>query len=246
MQWGLRVKVNVMFRFLFFLMALLTFSLSFISLAQQDSGIAEVETATEEARKLKKITGESHWGIGFFGTFFPPITDGGTLGYRFGWSYELPSYAAEIEGRIVTGKNEVREFESFSETNEFGFAAFSVGGLYFFFNNRNISPYLGGGITASRVWWERRTWWDRSHAPWEKAGAFSGGSSFDRGIGAYAVGGIQMLRTTQNRLKLEVRVDKPFFDLRVASDVSIGVLLITVGLSFSWHYIPRETSCFLF
>ena len=223
----------------------LTFSLSFIALAQQSSGMAEVETGTEEkARELRKGTGESNWNIGFLGTFFPPLTDGGTLGYRLGWSYELPSYAVEVEGRIVTAKNEIREFEYFNETNESGFAAFSVGGIYFFFNKRNISPYFGGGLTASRVWWERRTW----HSGWHEDGALHqhGGSSFDRGIGAYVVGGIQMLRTTQNRLKLELRVDKPFFDLSVASDVSVGLLLITVGLSFSRHYIPGEYSCFLF
>ena len=240
------MKINAVFHILVLFIAVLTFSAPLIARAQQDSGIAEVETGTEEkARELRKGTGESHWSIGFCGTFALPI-EVSTLGYRLGWSYELPSYAVEVEGRLVSGKNEIREFGSptFHETRKFGFAAFSVGGIYFFFNKWNISPYLGGGLTAARASWERRTW----HSGWHEDGALHehGASSFGRGIGVYAIGGIQMLRTTQNRLKLELRVDQPFFLLQGASDVFFQVTPITIGLFLSRHYVPGESSCFLF
>ena len=180
-----------------------------------------------------QVAGESHWGIGFLGTFVLPI-DVSTLGYRLGWSYELPSYAVEVEGRIVSGKNEIHEFGSadFHETREFGFATFSVGGIYFF-GKRSISAYLGGGLTAARMWWERRTL-GHAHPGWKEHE--HGVSASGRGIAVYAVAGIQLLRTTRNRLKLELRADKPFFNLQGASDVFFHVMPITIGLSFSRHY----------
>lgn len=190
------------------------------------SGIVSADVSAQ-------VTGESYWDIGFLGTIVLPI-DVSTLGYRLGWSYELPSYAVEVEGRLVSGKNEIRESGSytFHETREFGFAAFSVGGIYFF-GKRSISPYLGGGLTAARMSSERRTL-DHAHTGWGEHE--HGVSSSGRGIGVYAVAGIQMLRTTQNRLKLQLRADKPFFSLQGASDVFFHVMPITIGLSFSRHY----------
>ena len=156
----------------------------------------DMETVTEtEARELKKVPTESHWGLGFFGAFVPGTNVTGTPGYRIGWAYELPSYAVEIEGRFVTDEG-------------FHYAAFSTGGLYFF-NRRNISPYVGGGLTASNASYE---------------------DSFERGMGVYAVGGMQMLRTTRNRLKLELRVDRPLYSLE-----NLDPMPITIGLFFSRH-----------
>ena len=181
----------------------------------------DMETVTEtEARELKKVPTESHWGLGFFGAFIPGIDLNGIPGYRIGWSYELPSYAVEVEGRIASDSNDEREA---------GFAAFSVGGLYFF-NKQNISPFVGGGLTASR------TWWDTPHSFWEETGE----SEFERGMGVYAVAGLQMLRTTQNRLKLELRVDRPLYSLETRD-----AMPMTIGLFFSRHYVPGGSGCCL-
>lgn len=50
----------------------------------------DMETVTEtEARELKKVPTESHWGLGFFGAFIPGIDLNATPGYRIGWSYEF-------------------------------------------------------------------------------------------------------------------------------------------------------------
>ncbi len=182
----------------------------------------DMETVTEtEARELKKVSTESHYGLGFFGAFIPGIDINGIPGYRIGWSYELPSYAVEVEGRIVSDENDTREA---------GFAAFSIGGLYFF-SKRNISPYVGGGVTASRAWW------DEPHSFLEDTGK----SEFNRGMGIYAVAGLQMLRTTQNRLKLELRVDRPFFSLE-----NRDVMPVTIGLFFSRHYVPGGSGLCLY
>ena len=143
----------------------------------------DIETVTEtEARELQKISTESHFGLGFFGTFIPGLDINAVPGYRIGWSYELPSYAVEVEGRFVSDSNNERDA---------GFAAFSIGGLYFF-NKQNISPFAGGGLTASRAWWDTP----------QSFGENTGESEFERGMGVYGVAGLQMLRTTQNRLKI--------------------------------------------
>lgn len=130
------------------------------------------------------------------------------------------TYAVEVEGRIVGDENETREA---------GFAAFSVGGLYFF-GKQNISPYLGGGLTASRAWWDEPH--DLPYDLWEETDK----SEFGRGMGVYAVAGLQMLRLTQNRLKLEVRVDRPFYSLE-----NRDAMPVTIGLFFSRHFVPGSS-----
>lgn len=168
-----------------------------------------MKTVTEtETRELKKVPTESHWGLGFFGAFVPGTGVSGTPGYRIGWAYELPSYAIEVEGRIILDGDA-----------GFHYAAFSTGGLYFF-NQQNISPYLGGGFTGSNASYD---------------------SSLERGMGIYAIGGLQMLRTTQNRLKLELREDRPFYTLE-----SQDVMPVSIGLFFSRSFAPGESGCCLF
>ena len=81
--------------------------------------------------------------------------------------------------------------------------------------NGGTTPYIGGGITAARAWVDED-------------------NQFNRGMGFYVAGGLQMLRTTQNRLKLELRVDRPLFSLS-----SQDIMPITIGLFFSRHYVPR-------
>ena len=154
----------------------------------------DIETVTEqEGRELRKVPGESHWNIGFFGAFVPGTDVSGTPGYRAGWSYELPTYAVESEGRFFVG-------------DDTHYAAFSVGGMYFF-SKQNISPYIGGGLTVSNA----------SH-DWD----------FERGMGVYASGGVQMLRITQSRLKFEIRLDRPFYTLETKD-----MMPISIGLFFS-------------
>ena len=59
------------------------------------------------------------------------------------------------------------------------------------------------------------------------------------GLGMYGVVGIEFLRFSQNRLKLELRLDRPFFNLP-----SQDIMPITFGISFSRNYVPG--GCCLF
>ena len=50
-----------------------------------------------------------------------------------------------------------------------------------------------------------------------------------------------MLRLTKSRLKLELRVDRPFFSLPEQD-----MMPITIGIFFSQHYVPGRAGCWLF
>ncbi len=99
------------------------------------------------------------------------------------------------------------------EGDSFIFLAWGIGGRYCL-GKRSVSPYLGGGFT--RVW--------ASHEQLL-------GSLLDEeeggGLGAYVVGGVEALRLTRARLRLELRVDRPFFGLgeRDMMPVSLGLSL---------------------
>ncbi len=95
---------------------------------------ADMESVTEhEASELNKITGESLWNVGIFGTFIPGIDIAAEPGWEFGWSYETPAYSVGTEFRG-------------SGSDDFMFVSWSIGGRYFF-NKKNISPYAGGGLS---------------------------------------------------------------------------------------------------
>ena len=58
-------------------------------------------------------------------------------------------------------------------------------------------------------------------------------------MGGYVIGGIEMLRLSRNRLKLELRVDRPFFQLPTQD-----VMPITLGIFYSSNYILGDFGLF--
>ena len=207
----------------------------------------DMETVTEqEARELRKISGESLWNMGIFGTFIPGTDVAAEPGMEFGWSYQTPSYAVGTDFRYSGPDDD----DDASKTIRV--FAWSIGGRYFF-NKRNISPYVGGGLAVvdasykTKVRKRERNWpsfigedeewfgdeWGEYYDDYE--------SEDDSGLGAYGIVGIEALRLTESRLKLELRVDRPFFALP-----SQDIMPITFGISFSRNYIPGSSGCFLF
>ena len=199
----------------------------------------DMETVTEqEARELRKISGESLWNIGIFGTFVPGTDLGAKAGYGWGWSYQAPTYAVGTELRGT------------ANNDGFTFGAWSIGGRYFF-NKRNISPYAGGGLGIVATSYEtkvrkkydfpRFTEGGEKWFGWTRESSLSDwgyryDSESDSGLGAYGVVGIEMLRLTQSRLNLELRIDRPFFSLP-----SQDIMPITFGISMAHNYNP--TGC---
>ena len=194
----------------------------------------DMETVTEqEARELRKISGESMWNVGILGTFVPGTDIVAEPGYEFGWSYETPSYAVGTEFRgSGSGGDE--------DSDDFSFFAWSIGVRYFF-NKQNISPYAGGGFSIINVSYEAK-----EKRPVRNQPSFSSDdwwyaddyyeyddSESDTRLGAYGVAGIEALRLTESRLKLELRIDRPFFSLP-----SKDIMPITFGIFFSRNYVP--------
>ena len=206
----------------------------------------DMETVTEqEARELRKIAGESLWNIGIFGTFVPGTDIAAEPGFEYGWSYETPSYAVgtqfrtsgrdAVEGTVGAGIQD-------SEPEGFSFFAWSIGGRYFF-NKRNISPYVGGGLAIVNTSYETNVRIREriglsffGEEEWRYYDDYE--SESDSGLGAYAVVGIEALRLTESRLNLELRIDRPFFSLE-----SQDIMPITFGISFSRNYVPGGSGC---
>ena len=193
----------------------------------------DMESVTEqEARELRKITGESLWHLGIFGTTIPGTDIIAEPGFEFGWSYETPAYAVVAEYRVTGGEGEERGEER--ERNNFTFFSLSIGGRYFF-NKQNISPYAGGGLSIANASYQPK----RTSRSDERSAWSDDTEDDDGGLGAYGVLGIELLRLSQSRLRLELRVDRPFFTLP-----SKDMMPITFGISFSRNYVPG--GCLLF
>ena len=201
----------------------------------------DMESVTEqEARELRKISGESLWNMGIFGTFIPGTDVAAEPGMEFGWSYETPSYAVGTEFRY-SGPDDDDDANT-----TIAFFSWSIGGRYFF-NKRNISPYVGGGLAIVDASYKtkvrkreiiRPSFFD-TEEKWRYYDDYE--SEDDSGLGAYGVVGIEALRLTGSRLKLELRLDRPFFNLP-----SQDIMPITFGIFFSRNYVPGSSGCFLF
>ena len=195
----------------------------------------DMETVTEqEARELRKISGESLWHIGILGTFIPGTSIGAEPGYEWGWSYETPAYAVGTEFRASGSDGD-------EDSDDFSLFAWSIGGRYFF-NKQNISPFVGGGFSIINISYEEKV-----ETPVRNQSSFSSSDWWyddgyydddwdddsNSGLGAYGVAGIEALRLTESRLKLELRIDRPFFSLP-----SKDIMPITFGIFFSRNYNP--------
>lgn len=193
---------------------------------------ADVESVIgDDTPTMRKISGESLWSIGLFGASVPGTNLNGELGFGIGLSYQMPTYAVETEFRMAGGEE--------SGGTRFGFGSWSIGGRYFF-NKQNIAPYVGGGLAlvvasyGTKVREREKDWFSDE---WEFYDDYN--SENDTGMGAYVIGGIEMLRLSRNRLKLELRVDRPFFRLPTQD-----VMPITLGIFFSSNYILGDFGLF--
>ncbi len=194
----------------------------------------DMETVTEqEARELRKISGESMWNVGILGTFVPGTSIGAEPGVEFGWSYQTPSYAVGTEYRGSGSDGD-------EESDEFSFFAWSIGGRYFF-NKQNISPYVGGGFSIINVSYEEKAETPKRNQPsfssddwwYDDDWGYDDERHSKSKLGAYGVAGIEALRLTESRLKLELRIDRPFFSLP-----NKDIMPITFGIFFSRNYVP--------
>ena len=201
----------------------------------------DMETVTEQdARLHRKISGESLWHVGILGTSIPGTDIIAEPGFAFGWYYETPSFAVGTEYR-GSGRDNYED-----DNDGFSFFAWSIGGRYFF-NKQNMSPYVGGGFAIVNASYETSDegnqlyddLYDDFGQRYDDYHYYGYESESDTGLGAYVVAGIELLRLTESRLNLELRIDRPFFSLP-----SQDMMPITFGISFSRNYVPGASCLF--
>ena len=102
---------------------------------------------------------------------------------------------------------------------------------------------MGGGfaiVNASYETNDETNWQNNDYGPrYDDYHYYNYDSEDDMGLGAYVVAGIELLRLTESRLNLELRVDRPFFSLP-----SQDMMPITIGISFSRNYVPGASCLF--
>lgn len=150
----------------------------------------------DETRRYKKKRGESLFGFGLAAQTVG--SEYGGTGVHFTYQYETPSIALLIRaGAAGLGDTDT----------EWDFQSLSIGGRYFF-NEQNISPFVGAGLGISHLASSDRDDYYSDASP-DAEGNYSGG-----GAGAYAEIGVEMLRLHRTRLELSLRADILFYSMQ--------------------------------
>lgn len=149
-------------------------------------------------------------------------------GVGIGLSVNRLSYAVDVGSQIAWTETGFFHDPNHEINDSLNFRSVLIGGRYFF-SNQNVSPYVGGGIAAI---FAKHTITVRTRLNGLDA-LFSQDEHSETGfgIGVYGVLGIEFRRGSQYRLKLELRIDSPFFKLP-SQDVMPTTLGIVGGFSF--------------
>jgi hypothetical protein len=177
----------------------------------------------EETRNPKAKPGKVHVAIGILGVL-PPLSQGvgPAPGANLELHYETSAY--EIGGGMRFGGGAAS-----SGSPSMGFFGLWIGGRYFT-SNTDFSPFVGGGLSWSLL---------KLRLP---DGRFDGDNS---GLGAFAEGGVEIMRTHHAHLAFGLRFDLPFFELNNrANSQNIGGYMTpnvtpagSTGPSV-WYYAP--------
>ena len=207
----------------------------------QDMLWEEVEEQLDRSKSIYFVAPDKRMGIrlGILGTSASGIDINVIPGAELGLSYGKGPLVLDLNSRLFSGSQQDSKFASFS---------MEIGGRYHFLNKRNISPYLGGGLTRSYTHYEREERELREVClRWsERPGLFSfiipytdtyceewGYEWRDilytykgTGLGAYGIIGIEFRHLHQSRFNLELRIDNPFYELDSPSNqrsISLGI-----------------------
>jgi hypothetical protein len=134
-----------------------------------------------------------HFALGLLGTFAPIDQE---LGMGPGGLLDLHYEMSQVEfgGSLRFGGG-----SSSNSSPTVGFFAACLGGRYYT-TDRDVSPYFGGGLSWSFF----------------SVSVPSGFNGNNSGLGAYADGGVEVMRTHHTHLALGLRVDLPFFALNTS------------------------------
>lgn len=189
------------------------------------SRLSDTKSTVNQAKSLR---------LGILGTSIPGIDisviPGGELGLSFG------------KGPLMVDLNS-RLFYSPYKDSKFTSLSAGIGGRYHFSNERNISPYVGGGVTWSYTRYElvkrelrsvclreskqeQRSFLGISYTSTEclEWGEEWQDIPYDlregRGFGAYGIIGIEFRHLHRSRFNIQLRIDNPSYELEDPSGVS--------------------------
>lgn len=131
-------------------------------------------------------------------------------GIGIGYSVEKRPYAFEMGSRLAYGRTQSGE-----RVSDYFSVYLLLGGRYYFFSRQNISPYIGGGLGRMSIFLSTDT--SNPISSEEKSG-----------LSVYGTIGAEFPRFSKNRLKIELRVNRPVFEMP-----SQDVMPITLGITCS-------------
>ena len=163
------------------------------------------------------------------GTAVPGIDISGIIpGGELGVFYAKGPLILDINSRFFFTNPQDSKFVSFSA---------GIGGRYHFLNKRNISPYLGGGVTWSYTryelvkrelrivclrWSEQEEQRSFLGIPYTSPKCLEWGEEWQdipydpregRGFGAYGIIGIEFRHLHRSRFNIQLRIDNPSYEL---------------------------------
>lgn len=177
--------------------------------------------------------------LGVLGTSIPGIDINVIPGAELGLSFGKGPLIVDLNSRLFFGSDQDPKFTSFSA---------AIGGRYHFLNKRNISPYLGGGLTWGYTYYEKIERelrevcldWDLEFilfipipvckewgSEWQDILYTYEG----RGFGAYGVIGVEFLHLHQSRFNIELRIDNPLYALESHSHGSQRSISLDIPIS---------------
>lgn len=216
------------------------------------SGNNTVNSAKSSILDSKSTVNEGRsWHLGILGTSVSDIGINVMTGGEVGLSYGKGPLILDLNFRLFGGTHQNSQFESFSII----IGELAIGGRYHFLNKRNISPYLGGGLTLGSTEYERKERelrqvclrWDTEYIlgisllgkkclEWGEKWQDILYTYEGEGLGAYGIIGIEFRHLHQSRFNLELRIDNPSYELELDSysdpkkSVSLGIP-ISLGIS---------------
>ncbi|MCY3681249.1 MAG: hypothetical protein OXH16_07620 [Gemmatimonadetes bacterium] len=170
------------------------------------------------------------WNIGIFGAFVPHKNMNVYPGVFVGWSSHIKKYSVGADFRFVWPSDRPHTASEVFQEVEYFFVFLSITARRFF-TYGNIMPAIGAGISVGNIEGDRGT---IGPSNYEISGSLNGAN---KGFGAHVTLGADVLRLAKNRVRLEARVDFPFYKshlstARVRRLESSYVIPISVDLSY--------------
>lgn len=182
-------------------------------------GSAQAQTTDPGPRK------DRFWSTGIFGAFGPGTNMTFFPGALVGWSSDIKEYNVGTDLRFTWPKDDTLQWPPDEiEVFQYGFIFWSLTARRFL-SQGDVAPVIGAGVDLAVIYGQIR------HRGW----SIHDGTK--RGFGAHVTLGAEMFRLAKSRLRLEARVDFPFYKSHLSTAQvrrleSSYVMPISIGITY--------------